>query len=103
MIVPLTVCAGGRINDAILLALPKAARLPPHARRRHSGLVSGKETPMFALHRLRKEEGSDIAEYAVTLAMILVMVVGTVRLMGGNIQAVFSQVSQVFNGPVHAD
>jgi Flp pilus assembly pilin Flp len=58
---------------------------------------------MFALRRLQSEDGSDIAEYAVTLAMILLMVVGTVRLMGGNIQAVFYQVSQAFGGPARAD
>ena len=30
-----------------------------------------------------REEGEDIAEYAVTLAVILVMVVVTIRLIGG--------------------
>jgi Flp pilus assembly pilin Flp len=46
----------------------------------------------------RKEEGQDIAEYAVMLAVILVIVIGTVRLIGGNANNVFSQVaSQVAN------
>ncbi len=36
------------------------------------------------------EEGQDIAEYAVLLAVILVLVVGTVRLIGGNANNVFS-------------
>ena len=45
------------------------------------------------LQRLWKEdEGQDIAEYAVMLAVILVIVVGTVRLIGGNANNVFSQV-----------
>jgi Flp pilus assembly pilin Flp len=38
------------------------------------------------------EEGQDVAEYAVMLAVILVIVVGTVRLIGSNANAVFSQV-----------
>jgi Flp pilus assembly pilin Flp len=37
------------------------------------------------------EEGQDIAEYAVLLAVILVLVVGTVRLIGANANNVFSQ------------
>jgi len=36
------------------------------------------------------DEGQDIAEYAVTLAVILVIVVGTIRLIGSNSNAVFS-------------
>lgn len=40
----------------------------------------------------RDEQGQDIAEYAVMLAVILVIVVGTVRLIGANSNNVFSQV-----------
>ena len=36
------------------------------------------------------EQAQDIAEYAVLLAVILVLVVGTVRLIGGNANNVFS-------------
>jgi len=36
------------------------------------------------------EEGQDIAEYAVMLAVILVLVVGTIRLVGSNANNVFS-------------
>jgi Flp pilus assembly pilin Flp len=39
------------------------------------------------------EQGQDIAEYAVMLAVILVLVVGTVRLIGSNANNVFSQAS----------
>lgn len=39
------------------------------------------------------EEGQDIAEYAVMLAVILVIVVGTVRLIGGNANNTFSSVA----------
>jgi Flp pilus assembly pilin Flp len=41
----------------------------------------------------RNEDGQDIAEYAVMLAVILVIVIGTVRLIGGNANNVFSQVA----------
>jgi Flp pilus assembly pilin Flp len=51
---------------------------------------------MFTLRRLFGEEGSDIAEYAVTLAMILLMVIGTVRLMGGNIAIALNRVAHSF-------
>ena len=36
--------------------------------------------------------GQDIAEYAVMLAVILVLVVGTIRLVGSNANNVFSSV-----------
>lgn len=50
---------------------------------------------MFHLiHRIwRDEEGQDIAEYAVMLAVILVIVIGTVRLIGTNANTVFSSVA----------
>ncbi len=37
-------------------------------------------------------QGQDIAEYAVMLAVILVIVVGTIRLIGSNANNVFSSV-----------
>jgi Flp pilus assembly pilin Flp len=43
------------------------------------------------------EEGQDIAEYAVMLAVILVIVVGTVRLIGSNANNVFSSVASSIN------
>jgi Flp pilus assembly pilin Flp len=49
---------------------------------------------MELLRRLGCDErGQDIAEYAVMLAVILVIVVGTVRLIGSNANNVFSQVA----------
>ena len=36
------------------------------------------------------QQGQDIAEYAVMLAVILVLVVGTIRLVGNNANNVFS-------------
>ena len=41
----------------------------------------------------REQEGQDIAEYAVMLAVILVIVVGTIRLIGSNANNVFSSVA----------
>jgi Flp pilus assembly pilin Flp len=41
----------------------------------------------------REEQGQDIAEYAVMLAVILVIVVGTIRLIGSNANKVFSSVA----------
>ncbi|HKN32068.1 MAG TPA: hypothetical protein VJX16_02370 [Terriglobales bacterium] len=37
-----------------------------------------------------EESGQDIAEYAVMLAVILVIVVGTIRLIGSSANTVFS-------------
>jgi Flp pilus assembly pilin Flp len=39
-----------------------------------------------------EDQGQDIAEYAVMLAVILVIVVGTIRLIGSNANNVFSSV-----------
>ena len=39
------------------------------------------------------ERGQDIAEYAVMLAVILVIVIGTVRLIGTSSNTVFSEVA----------
>jgi len=41
----------------------------------------------------RDDSGQDIAEYAVMLAVILVLVVGTVRLIGSNANTAFSEVA----------
>jgi Flp pilus assembly pilin Flp len=46
------------------------------------------------IRRLWSEDaGQDIAEYAVMLAVILVLVVGTVRLIGSNANNAFSNVA----------
>jgi Flp pilus assembly pilin Flp len=47
---------------------------------------------------LSNEEGQDIAEYAVMLAVILVLVIGTVRLIGGNANNAFSIVGSTLQG-----
>ncbi len=38
------------------------------------------------------DQGQDVAEYAVMLAVILVIVIGTVRLIGSHADTIFSQV-----------
>ncbi len=44
------------------------------------------------------DEGQDIAEYAVMLAVILVIVVGTIRLVGSNANNVFSETASAIGG-----
>ena len=49
---------------------------------------------MSILHQLLSDDsGQDIAEYAVMLAVILVIVVGTIRLVGSNANNAFSNVA----------
>ena len=45
------------------------------------------------LYLWNDDSGQDIAEYAVMLAVILVLVVGTIRLVGSNANNAFSSVS----------
>jgi Flp pilus assembly pilin Flp len=48
----------------------------------------------YAIRSLwRDEKGQDIAEYAVMLAVILVLVIGTIRLVGTNANTTFSRVA----------
>jgi Flp pilus assembly pilin Flp len=44
------------------------------------------------------DEGQDIAEYAVMLAVILVIVVGTIRLVGSQANNVFSETASAIGG-----
>jgi Flp pilus assembly pilin Flp len=41
-----------------------------------------------------EDQGQDIAEYAVMLAVILVLVVGTIRLIGSNANTAFSSAAR---------
>ncbi|MGB9071701.1 MAG: hypothetical protein WCC22_03455 [Terriglobales bacterium] len=57
-----------------------------------------RETVIATLRQLWSDEhGQDVAEYAVMLAVILVIVIGTVRLIGGNANNVFSQVGSAMS------
>jgi Flp pilus assembly pilin Flp len=44
------------------------------------------------------DQGQDIAEYAVMLAVILVIVVGTIRLIGTQANNVFSETASAIGG-----
>jgi len=61
---------------------------------------AGLGNPMTALvsKLWGQDEGQDVAEYAVMLAVILVIVVGTIRLIGTNASNVFSSVSSSIAG-----
>jgi Flp pilus assembly pilin Flp len=82
----------GRQTDMLGAAEAQAGTL---AWRIHNqDVVSLEVTNMQHLFRLwRNDEGQDIAEYAVMLAVILVIVVGTIRLIGSNANNVFSSVA----------
>ena len=58
-------------------------------------LVGGMENTLARLLRRlwKDDQGQDIAEYAVMLAVILVLVVGTVRLVGSSANTAFSSVA----------
>jgi Flp pilus assembly pilin Flp len=61
-------------------------------------LSEWREPVLATLRQLWSEEhGQDVAEYAVMLAVILVIVIGTVRLIGGNANNVFSQVGSAMS------
>jgi Flp pilus assembly pilin Flp len=58
------------------------------------GLVAGEPFMVGGFGRLWKEDrGQDIAEYAVVLGVITVIVVGTIRLVGSNANNTFSSVA----------
>jgi Flp pilus assembly pilin Flp len=53
-----------------------------------------REARMEGLRKLwGRDEGQDIAEYAVMLAVILVIVVGTIKLIGSSANNAFSSVA----------
>jgi Flp pilus assembly pilin Flp len=75
------------------------AQFPPGKRAHHTGGCdcTPRRTENDVAHLLgrfwKDDQGQDIAEYAVMLAVILVIVVGTVRLVGSNANAAFSSVA----------
>ena len=60
---------------------------------------------LFSRLRLcRAEEAQSIGEYALMVAVILVVVIGAVRLIGGNVNDVFLTVARIFSaGSPHND
>lgn len=45
---------------------------------------------------LRREEGQDLAEYALLIALIAIAVIGAVTFLGGKIGAVLSSIASAF-------
>ena len=64
---------------------------PPCSRQGSGPKGDGYDFPLARLWA--NDDGQDIAEYAVMLAVILVIAVGTIRLIGSNANKVFSQVA----------
>ncbi len=62
----------------------------PH---KETGSDGGEQMTKMIRRLWSEEAGQDIAEYAVMLAVILVLVVGTVRLIGSNANNAFSSVA----------
>jgi len=42
---------------------------------------------------IRKEEGQDLAEYALLISLIAIVAVAAVTLLGGRIQAIFNAIA----------
>lgn len=69
------------------------------APRRASIKEHGGQQMLEVVNRMwRDDEGQDIAEYAVMLAVILVIVVGTIRLIGSQANNIFSQTASAIGG-----
>jgi len=45
---------------------------------------------------LAREEGQDLAEYALLFALIALVAVGAVTLLGGNVSTVFNRIAAAF-------
>ena len=62
----------------------------PNAETESALRTKGADLHRFLRKLWRDVEGQDIAEYAVMLAVILVLVVGTIRLIGSSANTAFS-------------
>lgn len=80
-----------RAPARVTLSIPKATQAPFSEHIRIKGLRG--VSMAFVRSLWNDEHGQDVAEYAVMLAVILVIVVGTVRLIGSNANNVFSNVA----------
>jgi Flp pilus assembly pilin Flp len=90
-------CSGNHRNESMILTLLvhscvyRALDLPKNVQ---DYPEEGLHMPANFFQRMwLNDEGQDIAEYAVMLAVILVIVVGTIRLIGANANNVFSSVA----------
>jgi Flp pilus assembly pilin Flp len=77
------------VNNAIN---PETRGAILNATKHHKG--AGIKRILKSMGRLwSDEQGQDIAEYAVMLAVILIIVVGTIKLIGANTNSTFSSVA----------
>ena len=79
------------IHKILVLVVSVGAGSRPAVNTKGRGIMS--ITIARLRHLWRDEQGQDIAEYAVMLAVILIIVVGTVRLIGTNANSTFSNVA----------
>ena len=49
--------------------------------------------PVFGSDRLRAEDGQDLAEYAILVGLIALVVVGAVTLFGGQLVAAYNAIA----------
>ena len=63
----------------------------------NAGIIPATMLWRFMMKSCSRQEGQAIAEYGVILALILVLVVGTVRLVGRNANNMFSSVASSVN------
>jgi Flp pilus assembly pilin Flp len=76
-------------NIKFLVKVNRGARAPQYVQ----GVHERKSMCNLLLRLWTADQGQDIAEYAVMLAVILVLVVGTIRLVGSNANKAFSSVA----------
>jgi Flp pilus assembly pilin Flp len=76
-----------------VLSYPHVLAIPLRIERRHHRQDMRETIRQLLIGACRETEGQDVAEYAIMLAVILVIVVGTVRMIGSNAGVVFSQVA----------
>jgi pilus assembly protein Flp/PilA len=62
-----------------------------------STLIGGLKMTQLLTRFWNNDEGQDIAEYALMLAVILVIVIATVSLIGTNANTIFSKVASSLN------
>ena len=81
----------GEKSAGMRIKLPLKTKRACHLRKE---LLPLGKVSMQVLRRMwADDQGQDIAEYAVMLAVILVIVVGTIHLIGSNANNVFSNVA----------
>ncbi len=60
-------------------------------------LIRGGAMKELLTRMWRNEDGQDLAEYALLIALIALVVIGAVTLLGTNIQAVFNLIANALN------